>query len=254
MKFQLISDLHLEYYNKFPNLDKIITPSAPNLILAGDICFAKHKNFILFFERISTMFENIIYVLGNHEYYNKMEDGFHSIKEIETYIRAKLDHLKNVRILQNEFINIGNVVIIGNTLWSYLSKKDMSGDICMLANTDFIRFRNKLRLKSSITNKIHLEHKKYLTDILDGFEEHKKLVITHFLPSKKCIDQKYKFDTFNKSYYSNCDHIVEKADVWCAGHTHKFMIKNINGVPIYINPVGYLWEESNYKKNLTFEI
>ena len=69
------------------------------------------------------MFENIIYVLGNHEYYNKMEDGFHSIKEIETYIRAKLDHLKNVRILQNEFINIGNVVIIGNTLWSYLSKR-----------------------------------------------------------------------------------------------------------------------------------
>ncbi len=119
---------------------------------------------------------------------------------------------------------------------------------------DFIKFRNKIRLKPSITNKVHLEHKKYLTDILDGFEEHKKLVITHYLPSKKCIAPKFKFDTFNKSYYSNCDDIVAKADVWCAGHSHKFMIKNINGVPVYINPVGYLWEETNYKKNLTFEI
>jgi len=253
MKFQLISDLHLEYYKSLPDINKIITPSAPNLILAGDICFAKHKNFILFFKQISSMFENIIYVLGNHEYYNKIEDGFHSIAEIEIYIKNKLKHLQNVHILQNNFIDLSGVVVIGCTLWSYLSKKDMVGDICILPN-DFIKFRNKLRLKSSITNNIHLEHKKYLTDILEGFEEHKKLVITHFLPSKKCIDPKFKFDTFNKSYYSNCDDIVEKADIWCAGHTHKFMIKNINGTPVYINPVGYLWEESNYKKNLTFEI
>jgi len=170
------------------------------------------------------------------------------------YIRENLKHLKNVQILQNEYIKIGNIVIIGCTLWTYLSKPDMVGDICLLSNTDFIRFRNKLRLKTSITNKVHLQQKKYLSEILKGFEGYKKLVITHHLPSKICIDSKFKYDTFIKSYYSNCDDLVKEADVWCAGHTHKFTIRNIEGVPIYINPVGYLWEESNYKKNLTFEI
>ena len=38
------------------------------------------------------MFENIIYVLGNHEYYNKMEDGFHSIKEIENHFGNSKGH------------------------------------------------------------------------------------------------------------------------------------------------------------------
>ena len=37
MKFQIISDIHLEYYDTLPNIDDFFTVAAPNLILAGDV-------------------------------------------------------------------------------------------------------------------------------------------------------------------------------------------------------------------------
>ena len=64
VKFQLISDLHLEKFKVLPNVEEIITPSAPNLILAGDICYVKHKNFVPFFEKISETFGEFLENFG----------------------------------------------------------------------------------------------------------------------------------------------------------------------------------------------
>jgi len=254
MKFQLLSDIYLEYYKKLPDIGKILKPSAPNLILAGNICYIKSPNFIPFFEKISPLYQHIFYILGEHEYFMDIEHTMYSLKEMEITAIDNLSHLDNIHIIQNDFIKINNIVIIGSTLWSYISKKDMVGDICRLTNTDFINFKNRLWIDPTITNKIHLKYKKYVDDLLFGFENYKKLVVTHFLPSFKCIPQKLKYDPLNKSYYSNCDHIVEKADVWCAGHSFKHAIHNIKGTPVYINPMGYLWKNNNYKKDFIFHI
>lgn len=254
MKFQLLSDIHLEYYKKMPAISKIITPSAPNLILAGDVCYCKHKNFVNFFEKISPLFENIFYVLGNHEYYTNIEMGLYSLGEVELDISYKLEHLKNVHIIQNDFKQIGDIVIIGSTLWSYLSKKDFTGNICRLTDTKFIKYRNKLWIDPTITNKLHLQYKQRINDLLSSFDDKKKLVITHFLPSFKCVQPKYKYDKLNKAYYSNCDELVKKADIWCCGHSNKFTKKIIENTPVFINPVGYLWEDTNYRRDFTFEL
>ena len=254
MKFQLLSDIHLEYYKKLPDIGKILTPSAPNLILAGNICYIKNRNFTPFFEQISQLYQQIFYILGEHEYFMDIERGMYSLKEMEITARDKLNHLDNVHIIQDSFIKFDNIVIIGSTLWSYISKKDMIGDICYLTDTNFIKFKNRLWVAPRITNKIHLKYKKNIDDLLSAFEGYKKLVVTHFLPSFKCIPQKLKYDSLNKSYYSNCDDIVKKADVWCAGHSFKHMTQNIDETPVYVNPVGYLWQNSNYKKDFVFYI
>jgi len=254
VKFQLISDLHLEKFKVLPNVEEIITPSAPNLILAGDICYVKHKNFIPFFEKISELYNNIYYVLGNHEYYDDIESGFYSMGDIEIQALEKLKHLPNVKILLNDFYKMGNVVILGFTLWSYISKRDLIGDICYFSDTNFIKYRNKLLINPKITNCIHLKHKQHLQNLLLGFENYKIIVVTHYLPSLKCIHAKYKYDTFNKAYYSHCDTLIPLADVWCAGHIHNYTNKKISDVPIYVNPVGYQSEYSNYKKDFTFEV
>ena len=49
MKIQILSDIHLEYYKKYPGLTTFIEPIAPILVLCGDICYYKHKHFIPFF-------------------------------------------------------------------------------------------------------------------------------------------------------------------------------------------------------------
>ena len=254
MKFQLISDLHLEKYDKLPNMDKLIIPKAKNLILAGDICFAKHDNFLPFFKKISQLFDKIFYVFGNHEYYTHNFNCY-SIDEVEIYIKEKLEGIENIIILQKDFKELeDDIIIIGATLWSYLSRKDIFAPIKYLSETNFISVENKIMLHPNITNKVHLEHKKWIEYMLSCFESKKIIVVTHYLPSKRCINKKYKYDAFSKSFYSNCDHLVQKANVWCAGHTHTPMVRHIKGVPIYINPCGYLWEHNTFDKEFVFEV
>ena len=111
MKFQLISDLHLEYYKKMPELEKLFIPAAEILILAGNICYAKHRNFLPFFEAVSRMYKYVFFILGNNEYYYNIENDLFSIAEIDLYIKHKLIHLKNIYVLQQESLVCGDIVI-----------------------------------------------------------------------------------------------------------------------------------------------
>lgn len=253
MKFQLVSNINLNKYKKLPSIEKIIKPCAPNLILAGNICYCKHDNLVEFFKKISPKFKHIFYILGKNEYFVENAPNLFSLSEVEYTIRDKLKEFDNVHLLQNDYIIIGGVVIIGATLWSYISKKDLVGNI-MLPDQYFIKHNKQIQINPNITNKIHLTHKNWLKDILFTFEEYPKIVITHHLPSFKCLEKKIKFETFSKLYYSNCDRLIEKADIWCAGYSDVFSKKKIEGVPVYINPFGFLWDKTSYKKEFTLEL
>ena len=253
MKFQLISDLHLEYYKKLPNLEKLLMPSAEILILAGNICYAKHKNFLLFFETISRMYKYVFFILGNNEYYYNIENDLFSIAEIDLYIKNQLAHLENVFIFQEKVLIVGDILIAGTTLWSYISKKSYTNrQVCMLPN-NFIRCNNKLWINPEHTNKIHLKQKQWLTNIINGYPNKKKIIITHHMPSFLCLDPKNKYDLNSKYNFSNCDSLMEKCDIWCCGK--RTISKKINGCTIHMNACGYLWENNNsYRKNYTFFI
>ena len=258
MKFQLASDFHLERYKKLPEITKLITPSAPYLILAGDICNVKHPHFFEFFNKICPLFTKIFYVLGNHEYYcNDMMPEFYSMSETEEYARNILNNFNNVYLLQKDFIELGNkIIIMGATLWTYLSKKDIFKPVgtCLLPNTDYILYNDHIMLHPKLTNKTHLTHKRWLEYMLECFQKKKIIVITHHLPSKKCLNSKYEFNIMNKTFYSNSEKILERATVWCAGRTHIGVNKEIQGTLVCANPLGYLWEKNNYCNSFTFHV
>ena len=252
MKFQIISDLHLESYNKLPKIRDIITPKAPNLILAGDICFIKHPFFIPFFQKLSPLFKKIIYIFGNHEYYIAGDYQIETIAAIEMLARKKLSPFKNIHILQKSFIKLDDIVILGCTLWSYLSKKDFVYGMQMLSASSFVRHNNTILLHPSISNELYFNHKAWLKDMLEVFGNKKVIVVTHYLPTIKAIDNKYTI--FNKSYYSNCDNLVERATIWCCGHTHDQKIIHVGETPLYINAVGRKQERKNEPYNMIFII
>ena len=252
MKFQVISDLHLESYTTLPNIKSIISPQAPNLILAGDICFIKHHLFVPFFQKLSPLFKKIIYIFGNHEYYITTDYQIDTIPAIEILARKKLLAFKNVHILQKSFIKIDDVIILGCTLWSYLSKKDFVCGMQLLSEPSFVRHNKTILLHPSISNELHFSHKTWLKEMLAVFCDKKIIVITHYLPSIKAIDDK--FTIFNKAYYSNCDNLVERATIWCCGHTHEQKIIHIGETPLYINGVGRKHERKNEPYNMIFII
>ena len=71
MSFQIASDLHLEFRGE--NFRGLFKPSAPILLLLGDICacgtIADFKIYKAFIEYIAPKYKLIMHVPGNHEYY-----------------------------------------------------------------------------------------------------------------------------------------------------------------------------------------
>src|SRR6056300_33304 len=119
MKVQLISDIHLEYYSEYPGLHYFVKPISDVLVLAGDICYYKHKFFLNFFQEASFYFKYVVYVPGNHEYYTNtfVDMNFKNFSWVDNEIEYMLNHLPNVKILQKGTFVINNIKFIGTTLW-----------------------------------------------------------------------------------------------------------------------------------------
>jgi Calcineurin-like phosphoesterase len=126
MKIALASDVHLE----FGPITLDNTEGADVLVLAGDICVAKHfaeagptytkhlaKEYREFFDRVTQEFPHVVYIMGNHEHYSG--DVAHTYNTL----RFHLDY-GNLHILEKEtWTHQGHTFICG-TLWTDMNKSD----------------------------------------------------------------------------------------------------------------------------------
>ena len=220
MKFQLVSDIHLEIYPK-----RRIKPAAPNLILAGDIGEVDDVALKDFLQYCSSNWDNVYYVAGNHEYYNSNSN----IEEIDIKLRELVENLHNVHLLQCDYIEYDDFIIAGCTLWSRINLK-------------YININDYKRIKDAsinTTNNIHDEHVEWIWTLLA--KKKPFMMITHHCPLKDnpgfCTDLKYLVDDFSP---------IKK---WCYGHTH---VAYDDGIFVS-NPIGHpSTEETGYVKGFTF--
>ena len=138
MKVALSSDLHLE----FADLDIENTQGAEVLVLAGDIMLAgdlhdfaadqvnpawgniippraqKAQQYRDFLRRCSERFPHVLFVAGNHEFYNfKWEQTLATLKE-------ECDKFPNVHFMENDTFVLEDVTFIGATLWTDMNRSD----------------------------------------------------------------------------------------------------------------------------------
>lgn len=120
MRFQLVSDIHLEFYpnGKFPRI--AADPAADCLILAGDIGHAtgagaeSQGNFAAFIRDCSGKWPQVLFVCGNHEFYHKKA----TMTETMHHLRALFADLPNVHLLDNSAIQVGDATVYGFTAWT----------------------------------------------------------------------------------------------------------------------------------------
>jgi predicted phosphodiesterase len=246
MKFQIISDIHLE-----TNQLKIfndLKPVADYLILAGDISPVTDKNLINFLDYISLNWKKILYVTGNHEYYDKT--GALNKEQIDTIIEDIVSKYDNIYFLNNSSVIIENVEFIGSTLWSSPIKTDDLHDFQKNI------FDNDLPVTLEIIRKWNQQCIKYLTLKLNKNNQskdnqfNKKCIITHFMPlqNKDIPNSKYPTNKTVDSYFGNeLYHLFSKADVWISGHTHQTFNFKFDNTPWLCNPYGNLNEKLPYK-------
>lgn len=109
MRFQLLSDCHLECYKRIPN----VAPLTDLLILAGDIGQLHKQTFKDFIDYASQNWKKTIFVAGNHEYYSSKHvyDKLH-----QEYVNF-FEGYENVDFLEKQETEYEGYRIMGLTMW-----------------------------------------------------------------------------------------------------------------------------------------
>lgn len=286
MKIKLVSDIHLEFSDFFIKNDN----DYDVLILGGDICIAQDlhdhpelanttdqaaiangtglgrrqaaaQRFRDFFKRCSFQFPHVIYIAGNHEFYNGK-------------FFAGVDHLRNeclkypnVYFLEREVKRIDDVLFLGGTLWTDCNKMDpltlhalpdMMNDFRIIRN-DHAGYRT---LKAIDIVDRHRKTLGYFRAVLADNKDTKCVVVGHHSPSHMSIHPQYAHDQImNGGYHSDLsDFILDHPQIklWTHGHTHHHFDYMIGDTRVVCNPRGYenagYSEETGYRDDLILEV
>lgn len=232
MKLQFVSDLHIEQYNK----DFIITPIARNLALIGDICKAYHPKMYRFLDTISSEFERVLFIPGNHEYYEN------EIEPTEDYMKELCEDL-DIEYLQMKTTQIDDVIITGCTLWS---EPTPSG---------FHKTNDKNWIKDFTRERMTLEHKKhldFLTNEIERNRENPHIILTHYAPIYE-MNGRFMGDENTSMFSSELYHLFKPPiRYWLCGHVHQNITHVYNNIPCISNCFGNP-DEINLKESFSFE-
>jgi len=223
---QVASDLHLEY-NKCENYNDIITPTAPILVLAGDIGnLYEYKKLLDFLTWCCDEFVAVLYVPGNHEFYRSYNLPIQEKYELDFTLKKIENQLPNLYILSRKCIRINDMYFAGCTLWSHFTHKYLPKFIVR------IKGFNKY-----IYNKEHFKDLKWIETVLKLNK--KVVIITHYPPIH--INKLQKNDKYKSLYGNNLEKLIQKNEhiqVWICGHVHKNFDFNIHKTRIVSNQFG----------------
>lgn len=256
MKIQIASDLHLEFpeNRRWLNRNPLIK-KADVLILAGDIILNKKANEAKrFYKEVRKSFKNIIQIPGNHEYY------FGEIAFAYPNYYKKL--AKNHIIANNKTIIIDNVKFILSTLWSLIPEK--SAILIQNSINDYQTIYSKVDgekflIGTKVTNHYYISSLKYIRKELEKDFNGKVVVVTHHLPSFKCVSKRFAGDELNFAFASELKSLIlkfPKIKLWVHGHSHDFKEMKIGKTKVVRNSLGYVRqnEQLGFKRDFVVEV
>lgn len=240
MKFNIMSDLHLEFGDLY-NL-----PGGEILLIAGDLGLAKDPyTYIPFLDRESKKYDKIFFVMGNHEHYHgDFSTSYEKIQEA-------IEDIPNVYCLENEAIVLDKeTILIGATLWSDIDPIH-EAEISSSMNDYHIIVNSKKRLTTSDTKAEHYNSVKYLERIMKENKDRNIIVMTHHSPTLKTAEA-YRGNSLNSAYGTDLNWLLHKykPKYWIHGHTHVSMQYRACETDIIVNPRGY----NNYDVNPEFDV
>lgn len=258
MKLRLLSDFHAEFFTENfgkvrKHLDEVALPPLPTdketiLVLAGDICTAERK-FLLteMLEYFSERFLHVIYVPGNHEYYNS---DYMEAREALRRLCGKHDNIQ----FEGERFELDGRGFYAGTLWTDFDQE--SSTTMYLASrmmNDYRRiYLGERTLRPEDVLSLHKAEKSMMKSMMKKGD----IVITHHAPSFKSIHPDYIGNELNGAYASNLENFIldRKPALWVHGHVHHHHDYMIGNTRIVCNPHGYPRQKTGYKPDLIIEI
>lgn len=252
MKIRVLSDLHLEFYNA-PEESGIMDDVACDVVvLAGDI----HVGLNGMQWAAETFDKPIIYVMGNHEYYD------HEALELLAAARVRAAEL-GVHLLENDEVMINGVRFLGCALWTdfagglfsdvYTAKMAHS----MIADFKWTRYRDGLLTPLAMIA-WHTQSRQWLEQKIDP--DNPAVVVTHFSPTFRGGDPKFTIQNEITAYFHNdLEYLMgDAAPVWIYGHNHwaadELIETDTGATRVVSNPLGYPGENTRFMSDYVITI
>lgn len=236
MKIQYASDLHLEFAKNAQFLEKNpLVPKGDILVLAGDIIpFALLSKHLSFFEKLSTQFEAVYWLPGNHEYYHyDMADKCGSFKE---------EIAANVFLVNNTSVVHNRVKLIFSSLWSKISLENQYFIQYQLNDFKMIKYQGH-RMKVHHFNQQHEEALHFIQSELKKEKEEKIAVFTHHCPTFLNYPEAFKSSKLNEAFATELHDFIYDSpiDAWVYGHHHTNTPDfRIHKTQLLTNQLGYV--------------
>lgn len=269
MKIDLVSDLHLEFFegwNLIPNYDKLFKDQgSETLIIAGDTmtCLASDCNDMaeeLFFD-VTTRYRNVLCVLGNHDYWNRSPwanrkvDNFDTMQKMCELRYPDVTFLSPSTPFTLKDTDGSNVRFIGDTLWTNPRPENRFLVARRMNDYQEIYGMNGELITLDDTVNAHIATLGSFKQTLMNYPNDRFVVVTHHLPIHL---GKYKADRLNDAYATDLSNFIldnPNVRLWCAGHSHESVEGAVGNCRIVSNPHGYVMVEhtEDYKVR-TFEV
>jgi len=243
MRVAYTSDLHLEFSSTR------LVGEATILILAGDILLARDiveypwadidcveesanaryqrsRRYYEFFKTVSSEFEYVLVIAGNHEHYQ------YDFSLTDSTLKANYALFDNVYYLSNSTKTIEGVEFAGTTLWSDVLKNPVETEIIRNSMNDYKIIKNFDVLTSSTAFEQAVEFIRFANPDVS---------ITHHAPSYSSIQGAYVSNVLNAAYASDLSKLIldSKISYWIHGHIHEQINYQISKTNIVSNPRGY---------------
>lgn len=231
-KVQIVSDLHLDYHRDGGRtlVDEIHNVESDILVIAGDVSDSKYSKRA--FELLLDTDKIVLFVAGNHEYFDS------SFDQVDSYFEDLQQKERNFIYLNNKVFCYKDIVFAGTTLW-YTELEDNH------------LYERSMRDFSSISGFKKYVYKK--NELAVNFIKNAgqvNFMITHHLPSQKCIDPKFSSSNLNRFFVCpilDDESFSAKPKSWVYGHTHASRTFMHNDINLYCNPFGNLYEQTGFR-------
>lgn len=232
---QYCSDLHLEFGSS--KFKYIVMPEADVHVFAGDI-HTNAKSLRKFFVKVRQLTPKpLIYVYGNHEFYD------HDLATYKQEYERELEGV--VTLLDNSFVEIDGVRFLGTGLYTDLSNPIEAITVAM-GMTDFNLVQyNGHKLTPQVWDAHHRTALQFLEDNLRRGD----VVVTHTSPSYQLCAKQYRGNKTSAGYHTELYYLIEKKKpaLWIYGHDHNVhQDKMIANTRCVCNQRGYNHEQTHF--------
>lgn len=259
-KFDLVSDLHVEYWEKPMDWEALRTNDI--VIVAGDVAdtLAETRKEL---ERLSKAYKTVLYIDGNHEFCEKLFHGGEDAADFDDRVRLAIADLPNVHFLKDGVFVVNGTAIIGrNGHWDYKALDGVSAEEGETAVMDKLGISAEDAAVFSKQAKQDVDDLKALVRQLSSDPEiHSILVVTHTMPSKDLLPKNLPnmpafFSNLANSEMTEVlkEDVNGKISTWVYGHWHRAQDETVNGIHYVSHPRGTPNKKKPEYKPLPMEI